>query len=66
MKYKVEISGSPIESHEMQEVIAGHLKKRKVELDPATLETVTEAVMTYIYKLNMEWKRDNPIDEEDE
>lgn len=58
LKYKVVVSGTPIENKDMQEVISERLAKKNIPIDEKTLLAVTDAVMHHIYKLNMEWKHD--------
>jgi len=65
LKYKVVVSGTPIENKDMQEVISERLAKKNIPIDEKTLLAVTDAVMHHIYKLNMEWKHDNSKDDDE-
>ncbi len=54
MKYKVEISGTPIKSDEMEKMIIAELGKKHIICERTQIQTITEVVMKIIYQINQD------------
>jgi len=54
VSYSVHVTGQQISTAEMRLVISDYITKKKLSIDTKTLDVITESIMRYLYKLNME------------